>query len=319
MTTIKDVAKLAGVSISTASYALNNQPKVHPKTKEKILAAARELNYHPNGNARNLKTRRTGNIGVFIYGFAGPIFSDVLDGIHQKLQEHNMNIIVSSGRSSLNFLLERQVDAAIVFEDHLTDADLIRYANPGFPVCVLDRYLQGENIYTSVIDNEGLVYQFIKEQIAKGYKNFSYLSGPEVSFNNKHRYMGFQQALDEASLSHRIMDGDFTIHGGYEWGRKIAKMKDKPDFIYCANDELAIGLIQALSKTGIRIPEDIAIAGFDNISLGNFVHPRLTTIGINHYKWGKDVAEGMISILTKQDELVEIKNPTGQIIERESC
>ncbi|MCF7930198.1 MAG: LacI family transcriptional regulator, partial [Acholeplasmataceae bacterium] len=108
MTTIKDVAKKAGVSISTASYALNNLPNVHPDTRKRILEAANELNYHPNGIARNLKTKRTGNIGVFIYGFSGPIFSDVLEGIRQKLQENNFNIVVSSGKSSANLLQERQ-------------------------------------------------------------------------------------------------------------------------------------------------------------------------------------------------------------------
>jgi len=139
MSTIKDVAKLAGVSISTVSYALNNQPNVHPETKKRIMDAARELNYYPNGIARNLKTKRTGNIGVFIYGFAGPIFSDVLEGIRQKLQENNFNIVVSSGKSSANLLNERQVDGAIVFDGGLTDDVLINFASHGLPFYVLVR------------------------------------------------------------------------------------------------------------------------------------------------------------------------------------
>ncbi len=318
MSTIKDVAKKAGVSISTASYALNNRPNVHPATKEKILSIAKELNYHPNGNARNLKKRKTGNIGVFIYGFAGPIFSEVLEGIHQKLQEHGLNIIVSSGNSSLNLLLERQVDAAIVFDNHLTDQDIIRYAENGSPVYVLDRLLSGENIYSSVINNESLVYDFIKQQIKKGYQDFAYLSGPEDAFNNIHRYQGFMQALEEANLPHQYLSGDFTIHGGYEWGLKIVKMEHRPSFIYCANDELAVGLIQSFTANNIRVPEDIAIAGFDNIALGNYTQPRLTTIAINHIQWGKDVAEGIIQLLTKQQEQ-GILRPDGQVVLRESC
>jgi len=318
MSTIKDVAKKAGVSISTASYALNNRPNVHPKTKEKILQAAKELNYHPNGNARNLKTKKTGSVGVFIYGFAGPIFSEVLDGIHLKLQEHGFNIIVSSGNSSLNLLLERQVDAAIVFDDRLSDEDLIRYAESGSPVYVLDRTLNGENIYSSVIDNEGLVYQFIKEEIEKGYKDFVYLSGPQEAFNNNHRYVGFEQALQEANLTHQFIQGDFTIHGGYECGLKIVNMEHKPSFIYCANDEMAVGLMHALTLHNIKIPEDIAIAGFDNIALGNYTQPRLTTIAIDHTQWGRDVAEAIILLLTTQEEQ-EILQPEGKIVRRESC
>ncbi len=318
MSTIKDVAKKAGVSISTASYALNNRPNVHPKTRERIIKIAKELNYHPNGNARNLKKQKTGNVGVFIYGFAGPIFSDVLDGIHQQLQEHGLNIIVSSGDSSLNLLLERQVDAAIVFDDHIKDSDVIQYANDGSPVYVLDRIVHGDNIYSSVIDNEGLVYTFIKQQIEKGYNKFAFMSGPEIAFNSNHRYLGFTQALQEHDLNHQYLHGDFTIHGGYEWGLKIAQMKEKPSFVYCANDELAVGLIQALTASNINVPGEIAVAGFDNIALGNYTNPRLTTIAIDHFKWGRDVAEALVQLLKKQ-ETPKIDHPEGNIVERESC
>src|SRR5690554_2759911 len=119
MTTIKDVAEKAGVSISTASYALNNHPNVSAKTRAKILEVAKELNYYPNASARNLKTRKTGNVGFLIYGFDGPIFGDILEGVNEELQRKNYNIIVSSGVSSATILKERQVDAAIVFDSNL--------------------------------------------------------------------------------------------------------------------------------------------------------------------------------------------------------
>ena len=319
MSTIKDVAKKAGVSISTASYALNDLPNVHPDTKKRILEAAKELNYYPNGVARNLKTKRTGNIGVFIYGFAGPIFSDVLEGIRQKLQENNYNIVVSSGKSSINLLKERQVDGAIIFDGQLTDDLLLVYANHGLPLYVLDRQLKGTNIYSSLIDNEGLVYHFIKDMIKEGYKKFAYLSGPTDAFNNNHRYDGFKQALKEAHIEqHQYYQGDFTIHGGYEIGKNILKIKDRPKFIFCANDESAIGLMKALKEANINIPQDIAVAGFDNIYLGEYVTPKLTTIGIDHTEWGRKVAHSLINIVSKQ-QYIDIGHPEGLVIKRESC
>lgn len=319
MPTIKDVAKKAGVSISTASYALNNLPNVHPETKQRILLAAKELNYYPNGIARNLKTKRTGNIGVFIYGFAGPIFSDVLEGIRQKLQENNFNIVVSSGKSSSNLLQERQVDGAIIFDGELSDEILISYANYGFPLYVLDRLLKGQNIYTSVIDNEGLVYRFIRMMVSRGHRDFAYLSGPSDAFNNNHRYDGFVQALkDEQIEHHQVFQGDFTIRGGYQIGLDFIKMKQRPKFVYCANDESAIGFMQALREHGINIPKDVSIAGFDNIYLGEYMTPKLTTIGIDHIKWGKEVAQAMVDIVTKQ-KIKEVGHPEGSIIMRESC
>lgn len=319
MTTIKDVARLAGVSISTTSYALNNSPKVSEKTKEKILKIAKELNYHPNGNARNLKNNKTGNIGVFIYEFAGPIFSDVLDGIHKELQKNGFNIIVSSGTSSLNLLLERQVDAAIVFDDQLSNETLLFYAKLGYPVYVLDRDLVGNNIYSSVINNNDLVRDFIMNKIDEGYTNLGFLSGPLDSYNNIHRYIGFKEALSIKGITdHHYYQGDFTIHGGYDVGLKIAESNDKPSFVFCANDESAIGLIQALKSKRIGIPGDIAVAGFDNISLCEYIDPPLTTIKVDHFDWGKQVAKSIVNILTKNEPL-DITKPKGKVIERESC
>ncbi|MFH0766542.1 MAG: LacI family DNA-binding transcriptional regulator [Bacillota bacterium] len=319
MTTIKDVAKQAGVSISTASYALNNLPNVHPDTRKRIIDVAKELNYHPNGNARNLKTKRTGNIGVFIYGFSGPIFSDVLEGIRQKLQENNFNIIVSSGISSTNLLQERQVDGAIIFDVQLSDDILLNYASYGLPLYVLDRELHGKNIYSSVIDNEGLVYQFITQMINKGYRDLAYLSGPSVAFNNNHRYEGFKTALKDNHIEHhQFLACDFTIQGGYSAGKKLLTQPNKPRFVYCANDESAIGFIQALREGGLKVPSDIAVAGFDNIYMGEFITPKLTTIGIDHILWGKQVAGAIIDIVAHQ-KVSDIGHPKGSIIMRDSC
>lgn len=319
MSTIKDVAKRAGVSISTASYALNNNPKVSSTTKAKILKIAKELNYFPNGNARSLKKRKTNNIGVFIYEFAGPVFSDVLDGIHKTLQNEGFNIIVSSGVSSLNLLQERQVDAAIVFDNRLSNESLIHFGARGYPVYVLDRKLEGENIYSSIIENAVLVKDFIKRVIDQGYNKLAYLSGPKDAFNNQQRYVGFKEALIEKGIiNHTYYEGDFTIQGGYKIGEQISQLKEKPDFIFCANDESAIGIIQSLKANNIKIPEDISIAGFDNISLGIYIHPSLTTIGIDHVNWGKQVAKHVIAILKKENFNI-IAHPEGKVIRRESC
>ncbi len=319
MPTIKDVAKLAGVSISTASYALNDQPNVHPETKARILHAAKELSYHPHGIARNLKKRQTNNVGVFIYAFAGPVFSETLEGIRQTLQEHDFNIIVSSGTSSMNLLLERQVDGAIVFDNHISDDVLKHYAAHGMPLIVLDRLIQEENIYTSLIDNESLVYHLMSDMIKKGYQRLAYLAGPENAFNNRMRYVGFEKALKEHRLTpFGYFQGDFTIQGGYHIGKELIKRKNRPDFIFCANDESAIGLMQALKESNIRIPEDIAVAGFDHIAIGQLITPKLTTISIDHKAWGKMVAKVMIDIL-KGEKVTRSFRPEGKVLVNESC
>jgi LacI family transcriptional regulator len=142
MATIKDVAKKAGVSVSTASYALNNVPHVHPDTRQRVIDVANSINYHPNASARNLKTKRTNNIGVFVYGFSGPVFSEILEGVNHVVHQHGFNILVSSGNSSSIMLKEKQVDAAIIFDSSL-DRDVITQFAKTSPVVVLDTYLKG--------------------------------------------------------------------------------------------------------------------------------------------------------------------------------
>ncbi len=320
MSTIKDVALKAGVSISTASYALNDVPNVHPKTKERILKAAQDLNYSPHFSARHLKTKKTGNIGVFIYGFSGPVFSDILEGIRQTLQSFKYNIVVSSGKASESFIREKQVDGAIIFDANLR-TDLIRpIADKGMPMIFLDREDTGTNMYQHTIDNEGLVYRLMSEIIdSKKYQTYGFLSGPDDSYNAIKRYAGFVKALNDHGINdHQFYQGDFTIEGGHQVGQTFIAQKIKPDFVYCANDESAIGFSQALKAEGYRLPEDIAIAGFDNFFMTNYMNPSITTIGIDHIKWGQQVATAMIDILRGFPHDLK-ETPVGKIYWRASC
>jgi LacI family transcriptional regulator len=319
MATIKDVAKKAGVSVSTASYALNNVPHVHPETRKRVLEIAASINYHPSASARNLKTKRTNNIGVFVYGFSGPVFSEILEGINHVVHQHGLNILVSSGKSSSIMLKEKQVDAAIIFDSSFDRSVIMQYAKLA-PVVVLDTYLKGKNIYASVIDNDLLVHQLIRQMINQGYQQFVYVAGPKDAFNNKERYKGYLQALQEANLkSLRYFSGDFTIPSGYQAGQQIVKMKPLPDFVYCANDEMALGVIQALHEANIAIPNTIGVAGFDGSYLNNqYIKPSLTTITINHYAWGQSSALFLIQALQKGEPIKGVSKPIGEIMIKES-
>lgn len=320
MATIKDVAKHAGVSISTASYALNNIPNVHPDTKARILQAAKILNYTPHFSARHLKTKKTGNIGVFIYGFSGPVFSDVLEGIRQTLQQYDYNILVSSGKSSESLLREKQVDGAIIFDANLSFDILKPLAENGMPMILLDRDELGKNMYQHMIDNEALVFQLMNDVLSKNtYQTFGFLSGPDDSFNANKRYEGFKRALNTHGIqTHQLFQGDFTIEGGHQIGKRFKHLANPPEFVFCANDESAIGFLQALKLDGFKIPEDIGIAGFDNFFMTSYIHPSVTTIGIDHIKWGKQVATAIMDILRGLPHDLK-ESPEGTIYWRESC
>lgn len=320
MATIKDVAKKAGVSISTVSYALNDVPIVHPETKKRIMEAVKALNYTPHFSARHLKTNKTGNIGVFIYGFSGPIFSDVLEGIRQTLQSYNYNIIVSSGKASESIITERQVDGAIIFDHNLSNEMLVSVAKKGMPIILLDRDYIGFNIYQNSIDNEQLVYDFMQEIIAsRKYDSYGFISGPLDSYNAVKRYDGFKRALKKARIQHhQYFQGDFTIQGGFDIGQVYHELEDKPKFIFCANDESAIGFIQSIKEKGYHVPKDVGIAGFDNYFMTNYIHPTITTIGIDHILWGHQVAQAMIDLVKGIPHQLK-ESPQGQIYWRKSC
>jgi LacI family transcriptional regulator len=319
MATIKDVAKKAGVSVSTASYALNNIPLVHPETRKRVLDIAALINYHPNASARNLKTKKTNNIGVFVYGFSGPVFSELLEGINQIVHEYGFNIIVSSGKSSSVILKERQVDAAIIFDSSF-DNEVIREFAKTSPVVILDTYLKGKNIYPNLIDNVYLVHQLITQMIQQGYQRFAYVSGPKEAFNNTERYKGYSKALVDAGLQNKhYFSGDFTTPSGYKAGKLIAKLNPLPDFVYCANDEMAIGVMNALNEEGILIPKTIAVAGFDGSYLNNpYIQPALTTITIDHQAWGKASALFLIGVLQSKTTNSTPAVPVGNIMLKES-
>ena len=314
--TIKEVAKLANVSISTASYALNGKPNVSDKLRERVLEAAKQLNYHPNAAARHLKSKKTMSIGVFIYGFSGPVFSEILEGMNQAALEEGYNLIVSSGALSDKIINQRQIDGAIIFDSSIEDEVLINFAKANYPVILLDRDLSGKNIYRSVINNEEIVYQFINE-LADKYGSVGILTGPRDSYNALRRITGYEKAIKNKGLKSYIYEGDFTYKRGLEVGAEIANTK-LPRAIFCSNDESAIGLMGALMERGYRIPEDIAIAGFDNIMWTKYVIPKLTTIEIDHTAWGHDVAKSLINNL-QEGTFLNIDEPKYQMVYRTSA
>ncbi|ERJ12989.1 LacI family DNA-binding transcriptional regulator [Haloplasma contractile] len=318
MATIKDVAKKANVSISTASYALNNDPRVKKETKDRIINVAKELNYHPSGAARNLKRRKSNTIGVFIKGFGGPVFSEFLDGINDQLLEEGYHIIVSSGKSAERLLQERQIDGAIIYDTGIRSELIKQVASPKLPVIILDRSLKEEYVYETLIENEKLVQELTTHLIEQGYHEIGFFSGIETSYDNQKRYESFKNTLENHNIMHhQHYKGDFTKKKSYEIIKcKIKNNKPLPDAIFCANDETAIGVMDALKEYHVKIPEEVAVVGFDNIELAKYYQPSLTTIEINRREWGMNVSKMLVAIIKNFD--VDVYKPKGKIIYRQS-
>lgn len=326
MATIKDVAKLAGVAVSTASYALNNSPKVAPQTARKVFNAAKSLNYQKNGIARDLKRNKTDTIMLILHNLAGPFYSELVRGVQDTLHTLNYGLIACSsmgGKTSTatRFLAERRADGAIILAVNLTDQEIEQAARKDFPIVVLDRLIMNhDSIMSVLVDNKSGGYEAAKHLIKLGHKEIAYINGPIDARDNVQRRKGFEQAMSEFGLTiHKkwMLQGGFTRQGGYMATKMLIVEGDLPTAIFAANDEMAIGALNALQEAGINVPGDLSVVGFDDIEMSRSTSPSLTTVSQAKYEIGSLSAHLIYRSITEQIAKKDYIMPT-ELIARES-
>ncbi len=303
MVSIKDIAKQAGVSISTVSYALNGSSKVTSETTAKVLAIAKELNYMPNAAARTLKTRETKIVGVFLTDFSGAFYGDLLHGMKEILSTKGYDMIVCSGKHSHRMLPERMIDGAIILDQTFGSEELIRYADRGHKLVVLDRELTHPNVNQVLLDNKAGAMLATEYLIEQGHRTLYAVTGPRGSYDSKQRLQAVVQAVDRTTdVTLTVIEGDFNKKAGERAAAKIMADTDGGSLssaVFCFNDEMAIGMFNYLAEhhPDVRIGEQIHIVGFDNIELAAYTQPRLTTIDYSERKWGALAAEQLIKLI----------------------
>lgn len=301
MTTIRDVAKRAGVSVTTASYVLNDTGNIGEATRKRVLKAAEELNYHPNAFARHLKRRKTQTIGVFISRFGGAFYEEILEGIHSVILETDYELLVCpESRSTRRILLHRQVDGAIVFDSKITDDSVLKLASRRFPIVVLDRALQNEFILPVLLDNPQGVRQAFAHLYAQGFRKLAFIAGAADSFDNAERMATFLSEAERHDLDVSVYQGNFTESSGYDAGRLILGGDDRPEAVFCANDQMAVGFLLALKEHGLRAPTDIAVVGFDDIPMVRYMQPSISTVGTSRFEWGATAVRQLIDFLENE-------------------
>lgn len=303
MVSIKDIAKQAGVSISTVSYALNGSPKVTDETTARILAVAKQLNYVPHAAARSLKTRETKIVGVFLTDFIGGAFyGDLLQGTKEVLTAKGYDLIVCSGKHSHRMLPERMIDGAIILDETFGSTELMSYADRGHKLVVMDRELQHPNINHVLLDNKAGATLAVEYLIEQGHRTLYAVTGPGGSYDSKQRLQAVTQAVERTEGAQLIViEGDFYKSGGERAAARIlAESGDSAAAaVFCFNDEMAIGMYNFLAANhpDIRIGEHIHIVGFDNMELALYTQPRLSTIDYSKRKWGALAAEQLIKLI----------------------
>mgnify|MGYP001767785259 CR=1 FL=1 len=318
MITIKDVANRAKVSITSASYALNGIGTISEATRQRVLQAAEELNYHPNAFARNLKKRKTHIIGVFITRFSGSFYEDILEGIHDAVLKTDYELIVCpESRSKRNILGQRQVDGAIVFDVKVKNETILKLASKGYPIVVLDRHLEADYVFPLLLDNQSGVQQAIHHLFDQGKRNIFFVAGAKDSLDNAERMQAFLDEGCKHNLHIPVFKGNFTEESGYEIGKQIIASGDLPEAVFCANDQMAVGFLRALDDHQLSAPRDLAVVGFDDVLISRYTHPSLTTVGAPRLLWGSLAANWLIDFLDNDTPFPNYRIPV-ELVERES-
>jgi len=306
MATIRDVAQAAGVSVATVSRVLNGTARVAEDTRARVEHVVAKLEYWPHGAAQSLNTSRTNTLGVLLPDLHGQFFSEVIRGVDQGAREQGFQILVSSSHADVNTLLAGarsmvgRVDGLIVMApDQATTASMAPLARK-FPVILLNPHHPVEGCGTiSVANFEGAV-DIVLHLIQNGHRSIGIIKGPNGNMDAEERLRGYRHALQMSGLCPDPdfeFAGDFSEASGFLAGGQIATSRVRPTAVFATNDGMATGLLSALRQHGIEVPEDIAVAGFDDIPIAQFLSPGLTTVHVDAFALGKQSVQMLLGTL----------------------
>jgi LacI family transcriptional regulator len=307
MSGIKDVAEKSGVSISTVSNVLNGKKNVGDKTRERVLSICQELNYYPNSAGRALKSGKS-NVILFNFGdFDRSFYLKIIQGISDCVNDYEYDLAIITEKSCEKFMRNNMSAGSIILDEKIPDTLLESVANIKYPIVVMDRKIDNPHIKSVIIDNYTPMKKMVQGLVDKGYKKFAFIAGPEHTLDNIERYKAFKDVLEINNIVFSQNDyyaGNYREKSGYLAAKIFIISQDVPEVFVCANDNMAIGAIKALEENGYRVPEDVAITGFDNIQLAEAMD--LTTVDIPKYERGFIVAKYLIEYIKGKTNVDDI-------------
>lgn len=302
--TISDIAKEAGVSISTVSRVMNNTKAVSDELKEKVYKVIEKNNYTPNIHAQSLTTKKTDIIGVVIPDISNSVFGAITKGINSICSKEGYTLMVceSGGEQEreiklLNALEEKQIDGVIFSGVYVDEKMVDIMQKKDYPVVLVQQEANMKNtpLDTVTCENVQAIYDVVKSYYEMGHKRIAYLGGPEYDYSSGQlRLSGYKNAMDELGLDipdSYIQQVEFSFNGGYEGMRKIyEESKELPTAVVAGGDVIAVGAIQFLNDNGIGVPEKISVIGFDDLEFSTYMSPKLSTVRIPYFEEGEKAA-----------------------------
>ncbi len=330
--TIRDVARYAGVSHQTVSRVINNKSEISAKTRQKVLDAMTTLNYRPSRIAQSMNTSRTYTVGLLVPNIANPFFSNLVTGAQHYAEMRNYNIFLchtewqpEKEERFLESLADHQVDGLIINGSRTNEESLLNFAQQCSPIVLGGRKLTGPRISRVGWDNDYGGQVIADYLVQQGHRRVGILAGPptESTMSNWLRLDAIIKALESVSIAPApqwIVNGTMDAEGGYTAARTLLTANPDLSAIVAHNDLMAIGAMHACRELGIRVPQDCAVIGYNDIELAAMVNPPLTTVRINRYSLGQAMMQRLLQMIeAPEEDFPPLLIKDGELIQRESA
>lgn len=334
MSTIYEIAKIAGVSPTTVSKVINNYTDVSDKTRAKIQKVLSEEKFLPNAQAQFLSTKKTWTLGIVYFenlgvGLNHPFFSGVIEAFKKQADKHGYSLLFGSKNDRLKndtfleYFKYRSVDGIAIICSDPTDKETLELIDSDFPIVVID--MINKNTSTVTSDNVDGCNLAIKYLYDLGHRKIAHISGASYEDNwpSIIRKEGYIKAMNKLNL--KILDGyiedgiNFDVSGGYAAMKELLNLKERPTAVFAAGDKIAIGAINAVKDAGLSVPDDISIIGFDDIDISRYITPKLTTIRQNCDEFGKAAVDLLVEQINQKVHLKINKVIPVELVIRNSC
>jgi DNA-binding LacI/PurR family transcriptional regulator len=329
-TTIKDLAKAAKLSPSTVSRALNDHPRIGAKTKKRVQKLARSMGYTPNLLARGLVTQKNFLLGLLVYDFRNPFYAELTRSIQDTAEEHGFWLIQSStdddpdkSRLLVDSMMRVGVEGLIFASCQLEDPLVEALLDQGFPLMLANRRLRKDRGNYVVMDNVYGAYLVVNHLIRLGYRRIAMIRGPHGLSTSADRYQGYLEAMQEKGLEidrELVKEGPFfSQETGYTFTRRLMRLRQPPEAIFCGDDYMALGAMKALAEMELKVPEDVGLVGFDDAEISSHPQIQLTTVSQDAQEMGRRATRILLqAIAGKLPEPQHILLEPHLVI-RESC
>jgi LacI family transcriptional regulator len=325
--TIKDVAKRANVSVATVSRALNGHENVTEEVRKRVVSIANELRYSPHHAARSLSSRRTHTVGLVLPDLHGEFFSELMRGIDRVAREHGMHLLVSSyhghpeEQAAALRAMRGRVDGLLVMSPFVGNPEFLSENLGSLPAVLMNTQAADGTHAALGIDNYGGARAMVRHLIDCGHRRIAFIGGPSNNFDACERLRGYRDELASGLPGTQPWEvaGEFDEASGHRAAQELLSAKERPDAIFAANDMMALGCLFALSQAGVQVPQDIALAGFDDIPLSRYVVPSLTTMRVDIDELGGRAMRTLLAMTPGRALPEPVALVPGLIVRQSSC